>query len=325
MTRVLDPAQIEAFTERAIPRLKLADGATVFAARAARLRRLSEGHAVGDYLRLMATLCDAQQRLLERPGDSAGLDPSPGDGVLEKRLQLAREHGMPPLHARDWPRDSRWRGFLDELCRVMAAAPGFPPAVAETCRRIAAMPVPALEAQADRLLGAPSEGIDLQAAPIVMAALQVYWAQLVRALHAGTLAAQVAPLDVPGICPLCGTLPVASIVRADPVHQGYRYLHCALCDTEWHLVRIKCSQCQSTQGIHYEVIEGVPTAVRAEACDSCRSYRKICYQEQDPEVEPAADDLASLALDLLMAEDGFHRASGHPLLWQAAVSTISTT
>lgn len=323
MTRVLDPAQIEAFSERSIPRLKLADSACCFATRAARLRRLSEGHAIGDYLRLMATLCDAQQGVLrERAGQSAGPDLSPGPEVLTGRLELVREHGMPPLNARDWPRDPRWRSVLDELCQVVARAPGFPPAVAATCRRIAEAPMPALEAQADLLLGATSDGVDLQAAPFVMAALQVYWVQLVRGLSTlsvGALAAQVARVDVPGICPLCGTLPVASIVRADAVHQGYRYLHCALCDTEWHLVRIKCSQCLSTQGIHYQVIEGAPAAVRAEACDSCRCYRKICYQEQDPEVEPVADDLASLALDLLMAEHDFHRASGHPLLWQAAV------
>jgi FdhE protein len=58
--------------------------------------------------------------------------------------------------------------------------------------------------------------------------------------------------------------------------------------------------------------------VRAESCDSCKTYRKICYQEQDREVEPVADDLASLALDLLMTDAGFHRGSGNPLLWQAS-------
>ena len=36
------------------------------------------------------------------------------------------------------------------------------------------------------------------------------------------------------------------------------------------------------------------------------------------EVEPLADDLGSLALDLLMTEAGFHRGSGNPFLWQAA-------
>jgi hypothetical protein len=51
----------------------------------------------------------------------------------------------------------------------------------------------------------------------------------------------------------------------------------------------------------------------------CRvaGLRKIFYQEKDSDVEPVADDLASLALDLLLGEAGFHRASGNPLLWQA--------
>jgi FdhE protein len=44
-------------------------------------------------------------------------------------------------------------------------------------------------------------------------------------------------------------LPLASIVRADDQYQGYRYLHCALCATAWHFVRIKCSHCLVTQGI----------------------------------------------------------------------------
>ena len=58
------------------------------------------------------------------------------------------------------------------------------------------------------------------------------------------------------------------------------------------------------------VIEG------AESCDQCHTYRKILSQEQDVGVEPVADDLASLALDLLMGEAGYHRGSTNPLLWQ---------
>jgi FdhE protein len=115
---------------------------------------------------------------------------------------------------------------------------------------------------------------------------------------------------------VCGTLPVASVVRVDRGSQGYRYLHCPLCATEWHMVRVTCSQCQATNGITYHSIEGGSQALRAESCDSCRCYRKIFYQEKDMDVEPVADDLASLALDLLMSEAGYHRASGNPLLWQ---------
>jgi FdhE protein len=142
------------------------------------------------------------------------------------------------------------------------------------------------------------------------------------------VAGHVGNVDVPGVCPVCGTLPVASVVRAEKAYQGYRYLHCSLCATEWHLVRVKCSHCESTEGVHYRSIEsgsiesgsieGGPPAVRAEACDSCKTYRKICYQEHDMAVEPVADDLSTLALDLLMSEAGFHRGSGNPLLWQSS-------
>jgi FdhE protein len=317
MQRVLDPTQIEAFAERSIPRIRPPDAGTVFANRAARLRKLSEGHSIGDYLGLMAAVCNAQQAELAQV--------SGGALCSEERMRLARAHGTPLLHATDWPRDARWRVVLNGLCTAIAEAAGFPAAVGDTCRRIRALRVSRLEEQADQLLDGSSEGtaqadgacIDTQVAPFLMAALQVYWAHLTRSLDFDAIAQQVANFDVPGVCPVCGTLPVASIVRAHKEYQGYRYLHCALCATEWHMVRIKCSRCESTAGIHYHSIEGGSGAVRAEACDSCHSYRKICYQEQDVGVEPVADDLASLALDLLMTEEGYHRASGHPLLRQA--------
>ncbi len=281
MQRVLDPAQIEAFAQRTIPRIRLPDPSSVFSARAARLRHLSEGHAVGDYLRLMAALADAQQATLD-----------------------ARS-------------DGEWRVVLTKLCETIAATPGFPDGVAATCTRVRALATAELEEQVDLLLSNAVEGVDAQAAPFIMAALQVCQTRTVCALSPEEVTERAAALHIPGSCPMCGALPVASIVRAEKDYQGYRYLHCSVCATEWHLVRIKCSHCESTEGIHYHSIEGGTSATRAEACDSCKTYRKICYREVDMTVEPVADDLASLALDLLMTEAGFHRGSGNPLLWQA--------
>ena len=40
--------------------------------------------------------------------------------------------------------------------------------------------------------------------------------------------------------------------------------------------------------------------------------------EKDTAVDPVADDVATLELDLLMAEKDFHRASGNPMLWQVS-------
>jgi FdhE protein len=303
MQRILDPAQIEAFAERAIPRIRLPDRESVFATRARRLRKLGEGHSIGEYLRLMAACADAQHSVL-----------ASFDAALpsEEQIAQARAHRMPPIHAPGWQRESRWRDALNSLCDSIARLPEFPSSVRDVCVALRHSQPAAIESQADALLAAQPDGVDAAAAPFVMAALQVYWVHLTSAFTTQN----VSVLDVPGVCPLCGTLPVASIVRADKRSQGYRYLHCALCTTEWHMVRITCSHCQATQSIAYHSIEGGSEAVRAETCGNCKTYRKILYQEKDTDVEPVADDLASLALDLLMSEAGYHRGSGNPLLWQ---------
>jgi FdhE protein len=309
MQRILEPGQIEAFAQRGIPRLRLPDRARVFSLRAERLRKLSEndaiGHAIGEYLHLMAAIADAQQAAL---GNCKAALPT------AEQIAHARTYRMPLIHVASWPRESHWRNILEQLCESVAALSNLPAGAREACDRLRRSPPEQIDIQADALLAARTAAVDVAAAPLLMAALQVYWVDLASRLTTEN----VVELDVSGVCPICGTLPVASIVRAEPRSQGFRYLHCALCATEWHLVRVTCSHCQSTKGITYQSIEGASDAIRAECCDACRTYRKILYQEKDSRVEPVADDLASLALDLLLTEAGYHRASGNPLLWQGA-------
>ena len=307
MPRILDPGQIESFAERAIPRVRLPERSGPFAARAQRLRQLAApgaiGEAIGDYLRLMAAVAEAQTTAL------ATLDPKlPSASQLER----SRTHRMPPIQAGDWPREPAWRALAAQLSEQVAAAADLPDSARQELSQVRNLPEEWFEAQADALLAGRREEIEMAAAPFVMAALQTWWVAL-----ASRLTEEVVPaLEVPGVCPACGTLPVASIVHADKRSQGYRYLHCGLCATEWHLVRVTCSHCLSTEGIAQHSIEGGPEAIRAESCERCHTYRKILYQEKDVGVEPVADDLASLALDLLMGEAGFHRGSSNPLLWQ---------
>ena len=309
MPRILEPGEIEAFAERAIPRLRLPNRANVFAARARRLRQQAAagapGRAIGDYLRLMAAVAETQELAL---GAFAPELPA------QAELARAHSHGMPPIPASAWPRAGEWRALVEQLCRSVGAASEAPAAAREACERLRTLSAARLEAEADALLASRADGVEPATAPFVMAGLQVYWVALASRLGA----ADVPPLDVPGMCPVCGTLPVASIVHSDERSQGYRYLHCALCATEWHLVRITCSQCQGNTHIAYHSIQGGSDAIRAESCEDCHTYRKILYQEKDPAVEPVADDLATLAIDLLMTEAGYHRGSGNPLLWQEA-------
>ena len=79
-------------------------------------------------------------------------------------------------------------------------------------------------------------------------------------------------------------------------------------------MRIKCAVCGSTKGIGYEEIEGGPGTVKAETCEACRSYVKILYQHKNPALDPVADDVATLALDLLVRESGYRRGAVNPFL-----------
>jgi len=311
--RILEPGQIETLAQASIPRIRLPAREFVFARRAARLRRLAARSALGDYLQFLAVLVDAQHAALTRLAV-----PLPTPAQIAK----SREHGMPPIHAATWPRAPQWRGALEFLCAALAAQTDFPAGVHDSISKIRGAAPAWIEAQAASILEARNDAIDIPVAPVVMAALQVHWV----ALAAHFVADEVEALVVPGVCPLCGSLPVASMVCAQSRYQGYRYLHCALCATEWHMVRVLCSQCgASGKNIAYHSLEANAAdkgsskeggaAVRAETCEQCHAYRKILYQEKDTGVEPVADDVASVALDLLLSEEGYHRASGNPLLW----------
>ena len=309
--RILEPGQIETFARASIPRVRLPDRDVLFARRAARLRKLAVGASIGDYLNFLAVLVDAQHAALAR------LSVAPPD---KAHIEQSGEHRMPPIHASAWARPQQWRETLEFLCSALGAQPGFPSGVSENVSRIHRAASTWIETQAMPILEARNDSVDASVAPIIMAALQVHWV----ALSSQFVADQVQALDVPGVCPLCGTLPVASMVCAQSPYQGYRYLHCALCATEWHMVRVQCSSCgASGKDIGYHTanrnagadLSAAGGGVRAESCEQCRGYRKIMYQEHDTGVDPVADDLASLALDLLLGEQGYHRASGNPLLW----------
>jgi len=306
LQRVLARGEIESLDHTSIPRLRQPVRASVFADRAARLRQLAQGSPLSVYLSLMADLADAQNQAVKHCA-LPGADP--------ERVSLAQAHGMPPLQAVGWRRDPAWRGLLAQLLDHMAGVQGLPPQAALTIqalRRSLQDRPSELESQADALLAERESDVDAATAPFIMAALQVYWTSLAADFPASSL-----PVVSPrGVCPICGSLPVASVVRVGGQADGCRYLCCSLCASEWHLVRVTCSHCESTKDVAYQSIEGGPEGIKAESCDHCHTYRKIFYQEKVLGVDAVADDLASLDLDVAMGAAGYARASGNPLLWQ---------
>jgi FdhE protein len=291
-TPILEPGQIEAAAGE-IPELRLAP-ADLFIKRARRLRQLADGHTLHDYLTFVAELAEAQQSELDRHPDI----PLPDAGLLSN----CRDYEMPPLSPAGWHRHPHWQEVARSLADVLYDA--APLAGRESIFRLLDQKKNWLEAQADLLLSGQFEELDRATAPIVGAALQVQWTHLARQLEPS----QVARPEHRDLCPVCASPPVASVVRIGGAENGLRYLNCALCGSEWHVVRSRCSNCDSTKGIAYFSVEGGKDIVRAESCPECHTYLKVVYQDKDPNVDPVADDLASLALDLLMGEESYAKS-----------------
>jgi FdhE protein len=275
--------------------------ATVFGERAARLRALAPGHAMEEYLRFAAALSDAQDRVL------AGFPDLPVPDA--QTLEHCRNHGMPPLAAQGMRRDAAWRDGLRALVRSLDAE-ALPAPARSAVERLDARADEGADATADAVLSSDYDSVDAALAPFIGAALQAYWVKLALQLGEAAFAA-----DAPyGTCPVCASYPVAGVVRVGGAAQGLRYLVCSLCASEWHVVRVKCSACASTAGISYLGIEGARESVKAEVCAECHTYLKVFYMEKDTALEPAADDLATLALDMLVFEQGYGRLGPNLLL-----------
>ncbi len=311
-TTILQPGEIER-PAGDIPYIYLPTRSAVYHDRAARLRTLAQGHSMRDFLLFMAALCETQQDAL----NNFPAVPLPD----ASRLNQCREHGMPPLSVQSWPRDPAWQQALTTiLARVKQHAP---PASQATIARIEKMDSAALEKLADALLRSDYEQVDLATAPLVASALQVYWTHMSTSLGVHAFSRN----GVGNLCPACASPPVASVVRIGG-EQGLRYLCCSLCETQWHMVRAKCSNCESTKDIGYYSIKGGSVkgsfggAVKAESCDECGSYLKIVYMDKDPHVDPVADDLATLALDLMMDENGKSRSGPNLFLMTAPEAAI---
>ena len=209
---------------------------------------------------------------------------------------------MPLLATRTGRRGPAWRtGFTAILRRMEKAA--LPSAARETVASLLRASNAELEKRADTILSGELSAVSPRELPLVAAALQVYWVKMASALEEKA----VGRLEEGGICPVCGSSPTAGVVRSGGAQQGLRYLCCSLCASQWHMVRIKCSRCESTEGIDYFTIEGSKGAVKAESCDGCGTYLKLFYLEKDSRMEAMADDLATLALDMLMDAEGKKR------------------
>jgi len=289
------------------PHVVLPD-AKVFSKRATRLRELVlQVPPLDEFLAFMARLVQAQHQVLteRQPAWQPAVD----------AFDQALKHGMPPLGFQALRRDVGWQ---QDLLAILDAIELH---VGERQRPLLAtlreMPADQLNELADEVFDMrPGSEATRALLPLVASALQVAWMRLAIGLPSPP----ARPIgEAQALCPCCGAAPVASVVHNERHRSGMRYLHCSLCATEWHLERVKCSVCDSGGKLLYLTLDddqGKPfLPVQAEACSECHSYLKVMQRELHGRADPVADDLASLALDLLLAEqDEYARSGYNPLL-----------
>ncbi len=277
----------------------LPNPATRFRRTADRLDALAAGHPMGEWLAFLSQLSLAQHAAAGSfaPAGANAADIAKADGA-----------GLPPLAADGYPRAPVWRQGLEILLDHVARRSALPDRAAAVIASLRDRAAP--EALADDFLRGAVAPEDAGRAMFIAAALQVYFTHLAGGLDV----AQVPLLPERGLCPCCGSPPVAGMVTASGSTPGVRYLSCSLCSTAWNHVRAVCITCGRSGRLSLKSIEGTNGAAKAETCDDCHTYAKMFYLGQDPDLDPYADDLASLGLDLMVAAAGWSRHAPNPLL-----------
>jgi FdhE protein len=282
------------------PFVRLPDPGAMFATRSLRFRALAQTHQLGPYLMFLAALSECQHRI-QRDLPAPDL---PAEDVRAR----AHAHAMPPLDRSRFTADAALDATFDRLF-ALAATIEMPDDARAALERARDADPAARDAMVSAVLADAIPVETLADHVYVAAALQVHFARLAARLDAAALV----PVGI-GVCPACGGAPVASAIVGWKGAHGTRFCTCSLCATQWHVVRIKCVLCDSTAGISYQELDGGPDTVKAEACESCRGYVKILHQHKNSQLEPVADDIATLGLDILLREDGYRRGAVNPFL-----------
>ncbi|MGL4269226.1 MAG: formate dehydrogenase accessory protein FdhE [Plesiomonas sp.] len=292
-----------------IPPLLFSAPAHLYHRRAERLSALADQHPFGDYLRFAARLARAQHHAQHD-------HPLPESERQQLAQAFSTAHSQPdyrPLGQHGSPISRHWQPLLQAIIAELLPQADEP--VRSVLENLAKTSAGELDTLAAALLAYDFNLVGSDKAPFIWAALGVYRAQCAAALS-GLGQAQADYGEARQHCPVCGCVPVCGVVHLG-TQAGLRYLHCALCESEWHVVRVKCSNCEQTGKLDYWSLDSEHAAVKAESCGDCGSYIKLLYQEKDPQVDAVADDLASLFLDARLEDQGLLRSTLNPLVFPA--------
>ena len=267
--------------------------ADIFAQRAIRFQELAQqdNSSWHDYLSIMASLAQAQQHALDQHPRQPENAPAQAPAV--------------PAHT------------ISSLKTIIGhIAPSLSEATQATLQTLINTPETELIAIAQRVLQGDIPEREQAYQIWLQAALQVAYTAQAQQQNDDT----IPPQDDRAHCPNCGNEAIASIILSGGDWDGLRYQHCALCNSQWNALRAKCTFCNDQSAISHQQIDTpeaspVYQGARAECCGKCHHYRKTFLRSQQQHADPIADDLASLALDMLLAEENEYTRGGHNPFW----------
>ncbi|NUF50417.1 formate dehydrogenase accessory protein FdhE [Gilliamella sp. ESL0250] len=278
-----------------IPLLFYPSPKTLYIRRAERLTSLANNSPISDYLKFCAIIAEKQANLIKnKPID------------IDVSCLLNSDH--PPLSLANLPLQNTWQDYLTALLNSFSDTTQQITLVIDQLKKNSSLE---LQDKALHLLKGEFDRVDGNETIFIWSSLSVYYCQLASQIKGKAIAENT---DKLWLCPVCNSMPTASVIQLGS-HNGLRYLHCSLCESEWYVPRVKCTCCDNMKDIQYLSLEKELSATKTECCDVCHSYLKILDQDKDPHIEVIADDIASLILDIKTEEEGFAKSGINPFIF----------
>lgn len=270
------------------------DPKTVYHRRAQRLLSLAKDSPLADYFELCRRVVAIQARLA-------------AEADFGQLLAWGKDEAIPLSHL-GLEADSYWQGLLQQLLSDLL--PQVDEDMARVLRLLMQQSPEQLTSWGSALRQGHMSEVPARFSLFIWAAMGVYWSHwapmVIKRIDQRKVVQQ-------NLCPICGCHPVASVIVDQP-RAGLRYLHCSLCESEWHNIRAHCTSCGQDKGTTLWSFDDTQAQVRIESCDECHGYTKMLFVEKSPLMDVAADDLATLMLDSELNAKGFGATTVNPLL-----------
>jgi len=274
--------------------IKAVDPKAVYHRRAQRLLSLAKDSPLADYFELCRRVVAIQARLA-------------AEADFGQLLAWGKDEAIPLSHLGS-EADSYWQGLLQQLLSDLL--PQVDEDMARVLRLLMQQSPEQLTSWGSALRQGHMSAVPARFSLFIWAAMGVYWSHwapmVIKRIDQRKVVQQ-------NLCPICGCHPVASVIVDQP-RAGLRYLHCSLCESEWHYIRAHCTSCGQDKGTTLWSFDDAKAQVRIESCDECHGYTKMLFVEKSPLMDVAADDLATLMLDSELNAKGFGATTVNPLL-----------